>query len=111
MDNFEQSFRRNEYLLAVKTNHRFELRQCHIARLQNAPQLMLIKPLLFLLPSHDFILQRDPGILINHKYFEGSRAQSMNSVRLDLADTQHILKDSFLNLPLIFVSFLFILQI
>lgn len=72
---------------------------------------MLIEPLFFLLPGHDLILKRDPRVLINHKYFEGGRTQSMNGMGLDLADTQHILKDSLPDFPLIFVSLLLILQI
>ena len=72
---------------------------------------MLIESFLFLLPGHDLILQRDPRILVNHKYLEGGRAQSVDGMRLDLADTQHILKDSFSNFPLVFVSLLFVLQI
>lgn len=72
---------------------------------------MLVEPLLFLLPGHDLVLESDPRVLINHKYFKGGRAEPMNGVRLDLADAQHILKDSLLDFPLIFVALLFVLQI
>jgi hypothetical protein len=72
MDDLEVAIRIDEDLIGIKTQQRFELTQGVRARLKYTPEFSLFKALVFFLPSHYFLPERDLWILEEGVYLIGS---------------------------------------
>lgn len=65
--------------------------QSSVTRLQDTPQLIFIESFILFFPSDNLILQIDLRVLVNSVQFISSGAQPLDSVSLDLKDSQHVL--------------------
>lgn len=92
VQDFEQALGSDEHEGGGEAQRRLQLSEAQVARLQDAPQLVLVEPLLLLQPRSDLVLQSHLRVLVEREHFVRGRAQPVEAMRSHFRHRQDVLR-------------------